>query len=66
MIPKSLRDHLGLRSGAVEVVADGSVLRVEPLVSEDLEERDGHLFIPASGADIDDDTVRALRDGDRR
>jgi AbrB family looped-hinge helix DNA binding protein len=66
VIPKSLRDRLGLRPGEVEVTADGSALRVEPLAADDLEERDGRLVIPPSGAVLDDEAVRALRDADRR
>jgi AbrB family looped-hinge helix DNA binding protein len=66
VIPKALRDHLGLRSGEVEVTADGAGLRVEPLAGESLDERDGLLVIPASGAQIDDAVVRTLRDADQR
>ncbi len=66
MIPKSLRDQLGLRPGEVEVHADGIGIRVEPLSDESLVERDGRLVIPAAGALIDDDTVRALREAGRR
>ena len=66
VIPKLLRDRLGLRAGVVEVVADGAGLRVEPLAAESLIERGERLVIPASGATVDDDTVRALRDGDQR
>jgi AbrB family looped-hinge helix DNA binding protein len=66
VIPKALRDRLGLRPGVVEVVADGSGLRVEPLAGDDLEERDGRLVIPAAGAVISDDDVRSLRDADQR
>ena len=66
VIPKALRDRLGLRPGVVEVVADGSGLRVEPLAGDDLEERDGRLVVPAAGATISDDVVRSLRDADQR
>lgn len=66
VIPKVLRDHLGLRPGEVEVTADGAGLRVEPLTDDSLEERDGRLVIPASGAKIDDAIVRALRDAGQR
>jgi AbrB family looped-hinge helix DNA binding protein len=66
VIPKSLRDMLGLRPGEVEVHADGTGIRVEPLAAESLEERSGLLVIPASGTPIDDDAVRALRDADQR
>ena len=66
MIPKSLRDHLGLRPGEVELTADGAALRVEPISSSDLEMRRGRLVIPASGLTIGDDEVRSLRDADQK
>lgn len=66
MIPKQLRDHIGLRPGEVEVIADGIGLRVEPLAEESLDEREGRLLIPAAGARIDDDLVQALRDAGQR
>ncbi len=62
VIPKALRDRLGLRPGVVEVRADGTGIRVEPIALECLQERAGRLVIPATGAVIDDDTVRSLRD----
>jgi hypothetical protein len=66
VIPKALRDRIELGPGEVEVVVDGTGLRVEPLAGEDLAERDGRLLIPAGGAVIDDEVVRALRDADQR
>jgi len=66
VIPKAIRDRLGLRPGVVDVVEDGAGIRVEPIAGASLAERDGHLVIPASGAAIDDATVRALRDADQR
>ncbi len=65
VIPKALRDRLGLRPGEVDVVADGSALRVEPLAGDALEEENGRLVIPASGLALDDEAVRALRDADQ-
>lgn len=66
VIPKPLRDHVGLRPGEVEVTVDGSGLRIEPLAEDSLDERDGWLVIPASGADVDDGLVRSLRDAGQR
>jgi hypothetical protein len=60
-----LRDHLGLRSDAVEVTADGAGLHVEPLAGESLDKHDGRFAIPASGAQINDAVVRKLRDADQ-
>jgi AbrB family looped-hinge helix DNA binding protein len=66
VIPKVLRERLGLRPGVVDVVADGAGIRVEPLAVESLEQRGQRLVIPASGTSIDDETVRSLRDGGQR
>lgn len=66
VIPKTLRDRLGLVPGEVEVSADGAALRVEPIMSDELEQRAGRLVIPKSGMTLDDDAVRALRDADQR
>jgi bifunctional DNA-binding transcriptional regulator/antitoxin component of YhaV-PrlF toxin-antitoxin module len=66
LIPKPIRDRLGLRPGEVEVIADGAGLRVELLAGDDVDERAGHLLVPTTGTLLDDDDVRALRDGDQR
>ena len=66
VIPKPLRDQVGLAPGEVEIVADGAGLRVEPIATDDLEERDGFLVLRPSGTVIDDDIVRSLRDADQR
>ena len=66
VIPKPLRERLGLRPGVVEVTADGNVLRVEPVAGSEVEQRDGRLVIPSAGSVVTDDDVRALRDADQR
>lgn len=66
VIPKILRDRVGLQPGDVEVTADGTGLRVEAVPGEGLEERAGRLVIPATGAAIGDDDVRSLRDADQK
>jgi AbrB family looped-hinge helix DNA binding protein len=65
VIPKALRDSLGLVPGEVEVTPDGAGLHVEPLANDDLADEDGFLVIPAD-APISDETVRTLRDADQR
>ncbi len=66
VVPKVLRDRVGLRAGVVELTADGTGIRIEPVAGEGLVEESGRLVIPASGAALDDELVRALRDADRR
>jgi hypothetical protein len=66
VIPKQLRDHVGIRPGAVEVTADGSGLRIELLAEEALVERRGRLTIAGGGARIGDDMIRSLRDAGQR
>lgn len=66
VIPKPLRDQLGLGAGEVELVVDGSTLRVEPVAGSGLAERSGRLVIPADGATVGDADVRTLRDSGQR
>jgi AbrB family looped-hinge helix DNA binding protein len=68
VIPKAIRDRLGLRPGEVEVevLSDGAGLRVELLAEDEVGERAGRLLVPATGTPLDDEDVRALRDGDQR
>ena len=66
VIPKVLRDRLGLTQGEVDVEADGADLRVRPVADDDLDEQDGWLVVPAAGNRITDEDVRELRDADQR
>lgn len=66
VIPKQLRDRLGLAQGEVEVEADGADLRVRPVAVDSLDEQDEWLVVPASGLRLTDDDVRGLRDADQR
>lgn len=66
VIPKALRDRLGLVPGEVELEADGADLRVRPAAEDALEEQDGWLLVPTSGDRLTDEDVRELRDADQR
>lgn len=68
VVPKELRDRLGLRPGEVELSADGAGLRIEPVAGNDLIERDGLLVIPPApaGEVVTTETVRSLRESDQR
>ncbi len=66
VIPKPLRERLGLRPGEVELTTDGTTLRVEAISGHALERRGDRLVIPASGEPITAEEVRELRDSDQR
>lgn len=66
VIPKVLRDRLGLVQGDVDVEADGADLRVRPVALDALVEQDGWLVVPGSGTALTDADVRELRDADQR
>ena len=66
VIPKTLRDSLGLVPGEVEVTPDGAGLHIEPLADDRLEDEDGLLVIPAAGITVSDDVIRTLRHADQR
>ena len=66
VIPKPLRDQIGLVPGEVDVVVDGAALRIEPIAVGRLVEENGFLVVPATGVTITDDDVRELRFADQR
>ena len=66
VIPRALRDRIGLAGGGeVEIALDGAAIRIEPLAGRELREDGGLLFIPAAGTPIDDTLARELIDADR-
>jgi AbrB family looped-hinge helix DNA binding protein len=61
VIPKPLRDAVGLVPGEVEIEIDGAGLHIEAPATGELVEKDGFLVIAAKGEPITDDDVRELR-----
>jgi AbrB family looped-hinge helix DNA binding protein len=66
VIPKAIRDRLGLVPGEVDIVIDGSDVRIRPIADDAVVTDDGWLVVRTSGATLTDDDVRALRDADQR
>lgn len=66
VIPKRLREELGLTPGPVEIVRDGAAVRIEPVIDRNLKQVGDRLIIPASGGKIDDTDVRDLRLSNQR
>jgi len=66
VIPRSLRDRIGLAGGGeVELALDGAAVRVEPVAGSQIREDSGLLVIPATGRPITGAAVRELIDADR-
>lgn len=65
VLPKALRVDLGFLPGEVEIVVDGSALRISPVANDELVEDDGFLLLPP-GSPMTDDDVRDLRLADQR
>lgn len=64
VLPKALRDVVGLTAGPVNVHVEGTRIIVQPVTQGGFEERDGLLVIPAQGEPVTDAFVRSvLEDG---
>jgi len=66
VIPRVLRDRIGMSAGEVEVTVTGSAVQVEPVISGEVIERDGLLVIATAGPELTADDVRELRLADQR
>ena len=66
IIPASVRARLGLVPGPVDIVIDGTGVRIEALAADSLGERDGRLVIVGDGPAISADDIRELRLADQR
>jgi AbrB family looped-hinge helix DNA binding protein len=66
VIPRPLRERIGLSAGAVvQVEIEGSDLRIRPVSGSELREEGDLLVVPRTGVSIEDGTVRELIDADR-
>ena len=65
VVPKELREQVGMTAGVVEVTCDGSGIRIEPVAGAGLQTKRGRLVIPKSGSGVDDAAVLSLRDAGR-
>ncbi len=66
VVPKTLRDQLGLTAGEVDISVDGAAIRIESVAADELVESDGLLLLPSGGPELDQDAVRELRLADQR
>ena len=65
VVPKRIRDELGLVAGEVTLRVQGTRVVIEQSTSR-LREEDGHLLLPLGGPVLDADELRELRLADQR
>jgi AbrB family looped-hinge helix DNA binding protein len=66
VLPKALRDQVGIVPGEVEVTISGAGLHIEPAEYARLVEKDGLLMLPATGVTMSGDELREFRLADQR
>lgn len=66
VLPKVLRDEVGVVAGEVEVYTSGSSIVIEPVGFAQPVEVDGRLLLPSSGETVTVDQIRELRLRDQR
>lgn len=65
VVPKSLRDAVGLTAGPVDVHVEGTRIVIEPIVDEEFTDKGSLRVIPASGQALTDELVRELLEDGR-
>ena len=65
VVPKALREQVGMVEGEVEVFADGAGIRIEPVASGGVIDKDGILML-AQGFDMSPEELREFRLADQR
>ena len=66
VIPASIRERLGILPGPVDIMIDGTGIRIEVAAPDDLVEKHGRLVINGSGTTLTSDDIRELRLADQR
>ncbi|PFG30054.1 AbrB/MazE/SpoVT family DNA-binding domain-containing protein [Paramicrobacterium agarici] len=66
VLPAAIRDSLGFRPGPIDIVVDGTGVRLEMPTADNVEEQDGRLVITAEGPSLTADDIRKLRVADQR
>jgi len=65
VIPAALRERLGMIPGPVDLIMDGTGIRIEVETHDNVVEEDGLLVI-TGGPTLTDDDIRELRLGNQR
>lgn len=65
VIPSVIRERLGMLPGPVDLIIDGTGVRIEVEVPDNVLEKDGRLVI-SGGPSLTPDEIRELRLADQR
>ncbi|MEV4736787.1 MULTISPECIES: AbrB/MazE/SpoVT family DNA-binding domain-containing protein [unclassified Microbacterium] len=65
VIPASIRERLGMLPGPVDLIIDGTGVRIEVEAPDNVVEKDGRLVI-TGGPALTPDEIRELRLADQR
>ena len=66
VVPKVLRDQIGLAPGEVDLVVDGTSLRIDVVYRDDLTIKADLAYLPQGGPGLSLDEIRELRFADQR
>lgn len=66
VIPKALREAIGLTPGEVDITVDGTAIRIEPRATAVVIERDGFPVLHTSGRTYTVEDIDAIRRADQR
>ena len=66
IIPAAVRARVGLVPGPVDIVVEGTGIRIEVPASDNVVERDGRVVIEGDGPALTAEDIRELRLGDQR
>jgi AbrB family looped-hinge helix DNA binding protein len=66
VVPKALRDQVGITAGEVNIFVDGAGLRIEIEPRARLVEEDGVLVVEGVGQHVTDEMLDRLRRADQK
>ena len=66
IIPAAVRARVGLVPGPVDIVVEGTGIRIEVPASDNVVERDGRVVIEGDGPALTAEDIRELRLADQR
>lgn len=66
IIPAAVRARVGLVPGPVDIVVEGTGIRIEVPAPDNVIEQDGRMLLTGGGPELTADDIRELRLADQR